>query len=48
MSEQKLLALELRRAEPGNVARLHQTASTWFAGHGYPVQAVRHAQACED
>jgi LuxR family transcriptional regulator, maltose regulon positive regulatory protein len=44
----ELLALELRRAAPGEVARLHQTASTWFAGHGYPVEAVRHAQASGD
>ena len=43
-----LLALELRRTAPGEVAGLHQAASAWFAGHGYPVEAVRHAQAAGD
>jgi LuxR family transcriptional regulator, maltose regulon positive regulatory protein len=43
-----LLQLELRRTEPGQVAGLHQAASAWFAGHGYPVEAVRHAQAAQD
>jgi LuxR family transcriptional regulator, maltose regulon positive regulatory protein len=43
-----LLALELRRAAPGEVTRLHRAASGWFAGHGYPVEAVRHAQAARD
>jgi LuxR family transcriptional regulator, maltose regulon positive regulatory protein len=40
-----LLALELRRTEPGQVTRLHTAASDWFAAHGYPVEAIRHAQA---
>jgi LuxR family transcriptional regulator, maltose regulon positive regulatory protein len=43
-----LLQLELRRTEPGQVAGLHRTAAGWFAGHGYPVEAVRHAQAAQD
>src|SRR6516162_518676 len=43
-----LLQLELRRAEPGQVAGLHRAAAGWFAGHGYPVEAVRHAQAARD
>jgi LuxR family maltose regulon positive regulatory protein len=44
-----LLMLELRRtAAPGEVAGLHQAASAWFAGHGYPVEAIRHAQAAQD
>src|SRR5215469_7260488 len=43
-----LLALELRRTEPDQVAGLHQAAAGWFAGHGYPVEAVRHAQAVQD
>jgi LuxR family maltose regulon positive regulatory protein len=42
-----LLQLELRRAEPGQVAGLHRAAAGWFAGHGYPVEAVRHAQAAQ-
>src|SRR6516165_277457 len=43
-----LLQLELRRAEPDQVAGLHRAAAGWFAGHGYPVEAVRHAQAAQD
>jgi LuxR family transcriptional regulator, maltose regulon positive regulatory protein len=43
-----LLRLELRRAEPGEVAALHKLAAGWFAGHGYPVEAIRHAQAARD
>jgi LuxR family maltose regulon positive regulatory protein len=43
-----LLQLELRRTEPDQVAGLHRAAAGWFAGHGYPVEAVRHAQAAQD
>jgi LuxR family transcriptional regulator, maltose regulon positive regulatory protein len=43
-----LLQLELRRAEPGEVTALHSAAAGWFAGHGFPVEAVRHAQAAHD
>ena len=43
-----LLALELRRAEPGQVTGLHRAASAWFAAHGYPVEAIRHAQTAGD
>src|SRR5262245_3984117 len=43
-----LLQLELRRTAPGEVTALHRAASGWFAGHGYPVDAVRHAQAARD
>jgi len=43
-----LLQLELRRTAPGEIARLHQAAAGWFAAHGYPVEAIRHAQAAED
>jgi LuxR family transcriptional regulator, maltose regulon positive regulatory protein len=43
-----LLQLELRRAEPDRVAGLHRAAAGWFAGHGYPVEAVRHAQAAQE
>ena len=43
-----LLQLELRRTEPGELAGLHRAAAAWFARHGYPVEAVRHAQAAED
>src|SRR5262245_20512751 len=43
-----LLQLELRRTEPDQVAGLHRAAARWLAGHGYPVEAVRHAQAAQD
>src|SRR5579863_871723 len=43
-----LLQLELRRTEPGEVAALHELAAGWFADHGFPVEAVRHAQAAQD
>jgi len=43
-----LLLLELRRTAPGEVAGLHAAASGWFAGHGYPADAIRHAQAARD
>jgi LuxR family maltose regulon positive regulatory protein len=43
-----LLQLELRHTEPGQVAALHELAAGWLAGHGYPVEAIRHAQAARD
>jgi len=43
-----LLQLELRRTAPEEVTALHQAASGWFAAHGYPVEAIRHAQAAQD
>src|SRR6516162_7230784 len=43
-----LLQLELRRSEPDRVAGLQRAAAGWFAGHGYPVEAVGHAQAAQD
>jgi len=43
-----LLQLELRRTEPGAVVVLHQLAADWFADHGFPVEAVSHAQAAQD
>ncbi len=27
---------------------LHTAAASWYAGHGYPAEAVRHAQAAQD
>ena len=44
----ELLQLELRRTAPGEIAALHQAACAWFAGHGHPVEAIRHAQAASD
>ena len=43
-----LLQFELRAAEPGELPALHAAAADWFAGHGFPVEAVRHAQAAGD
>src|SRR5215469_16281394 len=43
-----LLQLELRRAAPDQVTGLHRKAADWLAAHGYPVEAVRHAQAARD
>ena len=43
-----LLQLELRRTEPDQVAALHRAAARWLAGHGYPVEAIHHAQAAQD
>src|SRR5580692_7759834 len=43
-----LLRLELRRTAPGEVTTLHATAAQWFAAHGLPVEAVRHAQGAQD
>jgi LuxR family transcriptional regulator, maltose regulon positive regulatory protein len=43
-----LLQAELRRIAPGEPLRLHATAAEWFAEHGYPLDAVRHAQAAQD
>jgi LuxR family transcriptional regulator, maltose regulon positive regulatory protein len=44
----ELLQLELRRTEPGEDATLHSAAARWFAEHGYPVEAIRHAEAAQD
>jgi LuxR family transcriptional regulator, maltose regulon positive regulatory protein len=44
----ELLQLELRRTQPEEVAALHKQAAGWLAGHGYPVEAIRHAQAARD
>jgi len=43
-----LLQRELRRTAPGEVTALHRAAAGWFAGHGFPVEAVRHSQAAQD
>jgi LuxR family transcriptional regulator, maltose regulon positive regulatory protein len=43
-----LLQLELRRSAPDELPRLHHAAAVWYAEHGYPVEAVRHAQATQD
>jgi LuxR family maltose regulon positive regulatory protein len=43
-----LLQLELRGSAPAEVPALHEAAAGWYAEHGYPVEAVRHAQAAHD
>ena len=43
-----LLQRELRRTAPGDVTALHTATAAWYAGHGFPVEAVRHAQAARD
>ena len=43
-----LLQQELLRTAPEEVTALHQAAATWFAEHGYPVEAIGHAQAARD
>jgi LuxR family transcriptional regulator, maltose regulon positive regulatory protein len=43
-----LLQLELRRTAQDQVTALHRAASQWFAEHGYPVEAIRHAQGAQD
>ena len=43
-----LLALELRRTAPQEVPGLHTIAAEWLAEHGYPVEAIRHAQAAQN
>jgi LuxR family transcriptional regulator, maltose regulon positive regulatory protein len=43
-----LLRLELRRTEPAAVPGLHRGAAEWYAEHGFPIDAIRHAQAAGD
>src|SRR5690349_8028414 len=43
-----LLQLELRRTAPGEVTGLHAAAAGWYAGHGFGVESVRHAQGARD
>ena len=43
-----LLQLELRRTQPEEVTALHELAAGWLAGHGNPVEGIRHAQAAQD
>ena len=44
-----LLQLELLdTTQHDELSRLHGAAAAWFAEHGFPVEAVRHAQAAHD
>jgi LuxR family maltose regulon positive regulatory protein len=43
-----LLRLELRRTAAAELPALHSRAAAWYADHGYPIEAIRHAQAAGD
>ena len=43
-----LLRLELLRSESAEIPALHRLAAGWYEGHGYPVEAIRQAQAAQD
>jgi LuxR family maltose regulon positive regulatory protein len=43
-----LLSLELRRTAADELRALHTTAAEWFVEHGFPVEAIRHAQEAEN
>jgi LuxR family transcriptional regulator, maltose regulon positive regulatory protein len=43
-----LLQLELKASAPAALPALHDAAAGWYAVHGYPVEAVRHAQAAQN
>jgi LuxR family transcriptional regulator, maltose regulon positive regulatory protein len=43
-----LLRLELRRTAADEVPALHRVAAGWYAEHGFPAEAVRHAQGAHD
>jgi LuxR family transcriptional regulator, maltose regulon positive regulatory protein len=43
-----LLLLELRRTAQGELPALHAAAAGWYAEHGYPVEAIHHAQTARD
>jgi LuxR family transcriptional regulator, maltose regulon positive regulatory protein len=43
-----LLQLELRRTAPAVIRSIHRAAARWYEEHGYPVEAIRHAQAAAD
>jgi LuxR family maltose regulon positive regulatory protein len=43
-----LLQLELRGTAPAELPALHEAAAGWYAERGYPVEAVRHAQAAQN
>src|SRR6201987_234293 len=43
-----LLQLELRRTASSDIGALHHTAAQWHADHGYPMEAIRQAQAAQD
>ncbi len=44
----EVLRAELRHRLPDELPALHSSASDWFARHGQPVEATRHAVAASD
>jgi LuxR family maltose regulon positive regulatory protein len=44
----ELLQLELRGSAADELPALHAAAADWYASHGHPIEAVRHAQAAQD
>ncbi|WP_239075669.1 LuxR C-terminal-related transcriptional regulator [Planosporangium flavigriseum] len=44
----ELLRAELSRELPEKVPHLHRAAAAWYAGHGLPADALRHALAAGD
>ena len=44
----EVLRFELRSTEPGSLPELHRAAAGWYARHGHPDEAIRHAQAAQD
>ena len=44
----EVLRAELRHRLPDELPALHSSASDWFARHGQPVEAMRHAVAASD
>jgi ATP/maltotriose-dependent transcriptional regulator MalT len=43
-----LLRLELSRNAAGELHAVHATAADWYARHGHPLEAIRHARAAID
>jgi LuxR family maltose regulon positive regulatory protein len=44
----ELLRAELRRQAPERIPSLHHRAAEWYAAHGLPVDALRHALFAQD
>jgi LuxR family transcriptional regulator, maltose regulon positive regulatory protein len=43
-----VLRRQLRLEAPADIDGLHRAAARWYAGHGFPVDAMRHAQTGHD
>ena len=42
------LRLELRLTDPASIEALNRKAALWYEEHGFPVEAIRHAQAARE